>query len=61
MSAEPVVRDVRHLHRSEETEEEAEEDLDELEDREDLGSWPEDIDISVYADSSMTLPTICSV
>jgi hypothetical protein len=45
---------VRHLHA--ESEESGEEIVDEIEEADGLGSWPEEIDISVYADSSMTIP-----
>jgi hypothetical protein len=53
MSVGPAVRDVRHLHAERE---ESGEVVDEIEDTDGLGSWPEEIDISVYADSSMTIP-----
>lgn len=56
MSVGPVARDVRHLYRSDETEDGSIEDREQLEEAEGLGSWPEEIDISVYADSSMTIP-----
>lgn len=53
MSAESSFVDVRHLHREEES---AEVDQEPAEVEERAGAWPEEMEVSFYADSAMTIP-----
>jgi hypothetical protein len=53
MSAESPLTDVRHLHREPDADAA---DAEAVEIDEAAGAWPEEVDISYYADSAMTIP-----
>lgn len=53
MSAESPLVDVRHLHREAEADAA---DAESVEIEAAAGAWPEEVDISYYADSAMTIP-----
>ena len=53
MSAESPLVDVRHLHRDGDAGADV---LEEIEVEASAGAWPEEVDVSYYADSSMTIP-----